>query len=263
MLCSVKQASRLSSRIYPKKLRCSNRVLQQKRSLATTAPCNSSLGQAFPTSPANDETLGAPARHSNPAAEGNIDSGASRTQKTKRPLTAAEKDLIDAMLRVDHAGELGANWIYKGQLAVLGNDAKVGPVIQHMWDQEKFHLKVFDDILANNRVRPTALRPFWEAAGYALGAGTALIGKEAAMACTEAVETVIGQHYNDQLRELLKIDHPEVDKLKIIIKRFRDEELEHLDTAVDHHAHKAPAYPGLTAAISQGCKAAIWVAQRI
>ncbi|KAI8822685.1 COQ7-domain-containing protein [Fimicolochytrium jonesii] len=182
--------------------------------------------------------------------------------RVKRELTETEKDMIAAMLRVDHAGELGANWIYKGQLAVLGGDPKVGPVVQHMWDQEKFHLKVFDSLIGQNRVRPTALRPFWEVAGYVLGAGTALMGKEAAMACTEAVETVIGQHYNDQLRELLKIDHPEVEKLRGVIKRFRDEELEHLDTAVIHDAKEAPAYPGLTAAISQGCKAAIWVATR-
>ncbi|KAI9005343.1 ubiquinone biosynthesis protein Coq7, partial [Gaertneriomyces semiglobifer] len=178
------------------------------------------------------------------------------------PLTKEQKDFIASMLRVDHAGELGANWIYKGQLAVLGKDPHLNSVIQHMWDQEKVHLKAFDDILGDNRVRPTALRPLWEAAGYALGAGTALIGKEAAMACTEAVETVIGQHYNDQLRELLKIDHPEVHKLREVIKRFRDEELEHLDTAVDHDAQKAPAYPGLTAAIQQGCKVAIWIAAR-
>ncbi|TPX62022.1 hypothetical protein SpCBS45565_g07098 [Spizellomyces sp. 'palustris'] len=183
--------------------------------------------------------------------------------RVKRPLTEKEKALIAAMLRVDHAGELGANWIYKGQMAVLGKDPKVGPVVQHMWDQEKFHLKVFDDMIAANRVRPTALRPFWEVAGYALGAGTALLGKEAAMACTEAVETVIGEHYNDQLRELLKIDHPEVDKLREVIKQFRDEELEHLDTAVDHEAKHAPVYPGLTAVIQQGCKAAIWIATRI
>ncbi|KAJ3044009.1 ubiquinone biosynthesis monooxygenase Coq7 [Rhizophlyctis rosea] len=111
-------------------------------------------------------------------------------------------------------------------------------MIQHMWDQEKLHLSVFDDLLSKNRVRPTALRPFWEMAGFALGAGTALLGKEAAMACTEAVETVIGHHYNDQLRELLKINHPEVDKLRLIIKRFRDEELEHLDTAVEEDAKK-------------------------
>lgn len=66
-----------------------------------------------------------------------------------------------------------------------------------MWEQEKIHLQYFDKALADNRVRPTALRPVWEVLGFALGASSALLGKEAAMACTEAVETVIGQHYNE------------------------------------------------------------------
>ncbi|KAJ3011133.1 ubiquinone biosynthesis monooxygenase Coq7 [Thoreauomyces humboldtii] len=168
------------------------------------------------------------------------------------------------MLRVDQAGELGANYIYAGQLAVFRQtNPPLAPVIQHMWDQEKFHLQTFDELIGKNRVRPTALRPVWEAAGWALGAGTALIGKEAAMACTEAVETVIGEHYNDQLRDLLKIDHPEVAKLRGVIKQFRDEELEHLDTAVDHDAKLAPVYEGLNAVIQQGCRVAIWVAARV
>ena len=38
----------------------------------------------------------------------------------------------------------------------------------------------------------------------ALGFGTALMGKEAAMACTVAVEDAIGTHYSDQLRSLLE-----------------------------------------------------------
>ncbi|KAJ3116149.1 hypothetical protein HK098_006676 [Nowakowskiella sp. JEL0407] len=155
-----------------------------------------------------------------------------------KKLTAQQKELISRILRVDHAGELGADWIYRGQLAVLRKNPKVGPVIQHMWDQEKHHLRTFDNLLAENRVRPSLLRPFWEVAGFALGAGTAMLGKETAMACTEAIETVIGEHYNDQLRELLKIDTPEIDKLKTVIQRFRDEELEHLNTAVDHDAQK-------------------------
>lgn len=86
-------------------------------------------------------------------------------------------------------------------MAILGND-KVGPLIQHMWDQEKDHLAAFENMMPNYRVRPTALLPIWHLAGFAIGAGSALIGgKEGAMAATVAVETVITEHYNDQVRK--------------------------------------------------------------
>ncbi|KAJ1972881.1 ubiquinone biosynthesis monooxygenase Coq7 [Dimargaris xerosporica] len=165
-------------------------------------------------------------------------------------LNDRQKDLLSSMLRVNQAGEIGANYIYMGQHA-------------HMWEQEKKHLYVFDNFIGDNRVRPTLLRPVWTTAGYILGLGTALIGKEAAMACTEAVETVIGNHYDDQLRELLKIDHPEVENLRQIIKEFRDDELEHLDTAVEHDAHQAPVYRGLSEVIKKGCKVCIEIAKRV
>ena len=111
-------------------------------------------------------------------------------------LTREQLAKIRQMLRVNQAGEIGANYIYKGQLRILSNDS-VKPLLQDMLEQERIHLKVFDSILSENRARPSALRPIWEIAGYALGVGTALLGKEAAMACTEAVETAIGQHYNE------------------------------------------------------------------
>lgn len=112
------------------------------------------------------------------------------------------RQLVDRMIRVDHAGEFGADRIYAGQMAVLGKSS-VGPIIKHMWEQEKHHLQTFERLVVKHRVRPTLLMPFWNIAGFALGAGTALLGKEGAMACTVAVEEVIGQHYNNQLRELL------------------------------------------------------------
>ncbi|KAJ3115110.1 ubiquinone biosynthesis monooxygenase Coq7 [Phlyctochytrium bullatum] len=172
--------------------------------------------------------------------------------------------MLEAMLRVDHAGEIGADSIYRGQLAILQKDPKSGPVIQHMWDQEKRHLQVLEELLGRNRVRPSALRPLWETMGFALGAGTALLGSRAAMACTEAVEEVIGEHYNDQIRELLKLEpNEEIQKLIELIREFRDEELGHLDIAVTHEAKMAPVYDPLTMIIKQGCKAAIWVASRV
>lgn len=125
-----------------------------------------------------------------------------------RELTQYEKDIISPMIRVDQSGEVGAYYIYKGQIAVLGGDPKLRPLLEMMWDQEKHHLKLFSDLVGEHRVRPSLLRPLWEVAGFAVGAGTALLGKEAAMACTEAVETVIGDHYNEQLRELHELKDP-------------------------------------------------------
>uniref|UniRef100_A0A2M4C0J9 5-demethoxyubiquinone hydroxylase, mitochondrial n=1 Tax=Anopheles marajoara TaxID=58244 RepID=A0A2M4C0J9_9DIPT len=170
--------------------------------------------------------------------------------------------LIDSILRVDHAGEVGANQIYRGQMAVLGH-TKAGKTIQHMWEQEKVHKEEFDRLLYKYRARPTALLPFWNVAGFALGAGTALLGEKAAMACTVAVESVIVEHYNDQLRKLM--DDPTFgDKeLLALIRRFRDEEQEHHDTGLEHGAEQAPFYQALTDVIKFGCRTAIKIAERI
>ncbi|KAJ3129943.1 ubiquinone biosynthesis monooxygenase Coq7 [Irineochytrium annulatum] len=185
-------------------------------------------------------------------------------KQEKQGLTDKDRDMLASFLRVDHAGELGAEAIYRGQLAILGNDAKAGPVIQDMADQERKHKKVMDRLLAENRVRPTALAPVWEVAGLVLGAGTALMGAQAAMACTEAVEEVIGEHYNDQIRELIKLEaDPEVAKLSEIIREFRDDELGHKEIATLNDAKSAPGYDPLVAVIKQGCRTAIWIASRI
>ena len=140
-----------------------------------------------------------------------------------------------------------------------------------MWDQEVHHLETFDRLLAHHRVRPTAMRPLWNVAGYALGVATALLGPKAAMACTEAVETEIGDHYNSQLRTLLAMcrDSPEllergeIKELVDTIRTFRDDELEHLDTAVAHDAKQADGYEILHNMIRGGCKAAIFVSEKI
>ncbi|XP_059045456.1 5-demethoxyubiquinone hydroxylase, mitochondrial [Achroia grisella] len=168
---------------------------------------------------------------------------------------------LDKMIRVDHAGELGADRIYAGQMAVLGSTAE-GPLIKHMWEQEKRHREKFEQLINDYRVRPTALTPIWNIAGFVLGAGTALLGKEAAMACTVAVETVIVDHYNDQLRTLM--EDPNIDKdILDTITKFRDEEQEHHDTGIDHGAEQAPFYKALTEVIKTGCKVAIEISKRV
>lgn len=167
----------------------------------------------------------------------------------------------DTMIRVDQAGEFGATRIYAGQLAVMGDRGPHSAEIRAMAEQEAGHRAEFDALMAKRGVRPTALQPFWNVAGYALGAGTALLGPEAAMACTAAVETEIDKHYSDQLDELeAEGDDPE---LADMIHRFREDEREHLDAALEAGAEKAPAYPLLSAAIRLGCKVAIRVSEKI
>ncbi|RDV02722.1 demethoxyubiquinone hydroxylase family protein [Sphingorhabdus pulchriflava] len=164
-----------------------------------------------------------------------------------------------SMIRVDQAGEYGATRIYAGQLAMLGDRHPAARSIAHMAEQERRHLDAFDRLMAERGVRPTALQPFWNVAGFALGAVTAAIGPEAAMACTVAVETEIDAHYREQLAELGESDP----SLSAMIEEFRQEEVEHKETALAAGAEQAPAYPLMSAAIRLGCRAAIALSKRI
>ncbi|MDE8651819.1 demethoxyubiquinone hydroxylase family protein [Novosphingobium album (ex Liu et al. 2023)] len=163
------------------------------------------------------------------------------------------------MVRVDQAGEYGATRIYAGQMAVMGSRAPHSALVAGMAAQEADHLDRFDAIMARRGVRPTALQPLWSVAGYALGAATALIGPEAAMACTSAIETEIDLHYTRQLEDLGDGD-PELSEA---IREFRDDEREHRDTALAAGAERAPAYPLLSGAIRLGCRLAIRLSERI
>lgn len=167
------------------------------------------------------------------------------------------------MLRVDQAGEYGATRIYAGQLAVMGDRAPHAAQIAAMAGQEAGHRERFDALIAARGVRPTALQPLWSVAGYALGAATALIGPEAAMACTAAIEEEIDRHYSAQLDELGQGEDSEDPELSAMIAEFRDDEREHHATALAAGAERAPGYPLLSGAIRLGCRMAIRLSERV
>jgi ubiquinone biosynthesis monooxygenase Coq7 len=162
------------------------------------------------------------------------------------------------MIRVDHAGEYGAVRIYQGQLAVLKKGA-AADTIRHMAEQEERHLKAFDKLVNDRKVRPTALEPVWRVAGFALGAATALMGEKAAFACTAAVEEVIDEHYAGQVAALEGKD----DALKATVADFRADEIAHRDTALEQGAEQAPGYKLLSETIKAGCRMAIKLSERI
>ncbi|CAK7213337.1 ubiquinone biosynthesis monooxygenase Coq7 [Sporothrix bragantina] len=204
-------------------------------------------------------------------------SGPSSTSEAKprrKPLTKEQRDFLSSALRVNQTGELAATLIYAAQTPlVVRQHPHLRPLMKHMYDQEVGHLKTFNKLIAKHRVRPTALYPLWSVMATGLGWSTAFMGREAAMACTEAVETEIGTHYNGQIRELLEMTAqweeegyevgPELGELITTLRRIRDEELEHLDHAVDNDAKKAEPHWLLTGVIRLGCRSAIWVSERV
>jgi ubiquinone biosynthesis monooxygenase Coq7 len=179
-----------------------------------------------------------------------------------QPGLGAGRARLAEILRVDHAGELAAVHIYRGQQAVFSatqGKAALGEAFAALREQEAEHLKAFDSLLAARGVRPSLLTPVWRLAAFALGAGTALLGEKAAHACTDAVEQVIGEHYAGQVEELRERE-PE---LAARLDQFREDELKHQAEAVQEGAREAPGYAPLSAVIRAGCRAAIRTAEKI
>ncbi|EEH41060.1 catabolite repression protein CAT5 [Paracoccidioides lutzii Pb01] len=196
-------------------------------------------------------------------------------------LTPSQRTYLSRALRVNQAGELAATLIYAAQTPPLTrSNPHLRPLMKHMYDQEANHFATFNELCAKHRVRPTVMYPVWQVAATVLGWSTGLMGREAAMACTEAVETEIGGHYNEQVREILGWlegegggvggegkgadgGRRELEQLVQTLRRIRDEELEHLDHAVENDAKEARPYDLLVNVVRLGCRAAIKISQRV
>ncbi|KAB8261221.1 ubiquinone biosynthesis protein COQ7-domain-containing protein [Aspergillus pseudonomiae] len=196
------------------------------------------------------------------------------SSKPKYVLSQKQREFLDSALRVNQAGELAATLIYKAQTPqVVRSHPHLRPLMKHMYDQEAGHFSTFNQMVAKHQVRPTAMYPIWEVAATFLGWSTGAMGREAAMACTEAVETEIGSHYNEQVREILswqaeaerrgeELDD-ELKDMLATFRRIRDEELEHLDHAVENDAKEARPYDPLVCVIRLGCRAAINISEKV
>lgn len=198
-----------------------------------------------------------PANSTTPPKEDGLEKTTKRGLRRK-PGDPVRGEMLARMVRVNQAGEFGAVRIYQGQLAVLGQRS-CAPTLRKMAAQEQEHLKTFDRLLVERRVRPTLLRPLWDVAGFALGAGSALLGEKAAMACTVAVEEVIEEHYAGQA-ETLGSDEPE---LRQVIEKYREDEIEHRDVGLANGANEHPLYPVLVSSIKAGTRLAIWLSTRL
>ena len=171
-----------------------------------------------------------------------------------RPDFTTPKDIIQKMIRVDHAGEYGARRIYEGQLSLPLNQEATN-TIQHMLQQEELHLSYFSQLLLERKVRPTILIPLWHVIGYILGKGSVMIGSKAAMLVTQSIEEVIEQHYQHQIDYLES--HNIEKELLSRIKQFQLEEVEHRDTALVFGSNEVACGSMISRVIKYMCNVAI------
>ena len=173
-----------------------------------------------------------------------------------------DKKTLEEIIRVDHAGERGAIKIYEGQLLALKTirqDETLREKIEEMKEHEKEHLEYFEKEIQKRKIKPTYLLPLWDVMGVALGFGTALLGKKAAMLCTASVEEVIEDHYQSQLK---KLANDEMD-LKAKIEKFKEEEVSHKNIAYESGATNKGLYSVMDKVIRTGSRIAITISEKI
>ena len=172
------------------------------------------------------------------------------------------KKILEEIIRVDHAGERGAIKIYEGQLLALKTikqDSELREKIEEMKEQEKEHLAYFEEEIQKRKIKPTYLLPLWDVMGVALGFGTALLGKKAAMLCTASVEEVIEKHYQDQIKKLGNDESA----LKAKIKKFKEDESNHKNIANEAGATNKGLYSIMDKIIQTSSRIAITVSEKI
>ena len=172
------------------------------------------------------------------------------------------KKTLEEIIRVDHAGERGAIKIYEGQLLALKTikeDENLKNIIEEMKEQEKEHLEYFEREIHKRKIKPTSLLPLWDMMGVALGFGSALVGKKAALLCTASVEEVIDEHYNNQLK---KLGNDEKD-LKKKIEKFKGDEVHHKNIAYEAGATNKGLYSIMDKIIRTGSRIAITISEKI
>ena len=169
---------------------------------------------------------------------------------------------VEEIIRVDHAGERGAIKIYEGQLLALKTikqDSDLQTIIEEMKQHEKEHLEYFEKEIQIRKIKPTYFLPLWDVLGVALGFGSALLGKKAAMLCTASVEEVIENHYQNQINKL----GDDEKKLKENIEKFKSDETNHKNIAYDSGATNKGFYSIMDKIIKTGSKIAINISEKV
>lgn len=150
-------------------------------------------------------------------------------------LDARQKAHAAGLMRVNHAGEVAAQALYRGH-ATVARDKSIEEQMQRAADEEFDHLAWCEQRIKELGEEPSRLSPLWYAGAYAIGAASGALGDKWSLGFIAETERQVCAHLETHLERL-----PEEDaKSRAIVKQMRDEEAEHGENAVAAGAAKLP-----------------------
>jgi ubiquinone biosynthesis monooxygenase Coq7 len=179
------------------------------------------------------------------------------TSKTSSKSANRKPDrTIRRILKVNHAGEFGAIRIYGAQIFVARwFFPDIVAALQAMREDEIEHCHLFRHEMPARSPRPCRVMSLWSLGGYALGFLTALCGRNMVWICTEAVESTVHRHLEDQMAFLQTRDA----ELHTLISSIQEQELAHLREAENNQKSKGLAHALFLPVVGSLTNLMIWL----
>ena len=153
----------------------------------------------------------------------------------EQPLTTSQKSHAAGLMRINHAGEVAAQALYRGHAAVA-RDTGIEQQMQESAAEEYDHLAWCEQHIQELGEKPSKLSPIWYAGAYAIGAASGVLGDKWSLGFIAETEKQVVEHLESHLDGLPADDM----RSRAIIEQMRDEEAEHGQKAIAAGAADLP-----------------------
>ena len=147
-------------------------------------------------------------------------------QAQDKEIDEQETRHISGLMRVNNAGEVAAQGLYRGQAATARTE-QVKRNMLHAAEEENEHLNWCQTRLEELGARRSLMDPFWYLGSYAIGFGAGLIGDKWSLGFVEQTEIQVTDHLQKHLDQLPEQDQ----RSERILRQMKDDEMRHAENA--------------------------------
>ncbi|HWQ94237.1 MAG TPA: 2-polyprenyl-3-methyl-6-methoxy-1,4-benzoquinone monooxygenase [Gammaproteobacteria bacterium] len=160
---------------------------------------------------------------------------APKTQDDVTALSASQRDAAARLMRVNHAGEVAAQALYRGH-AVTARTEALRSHMERAAEEETDHLAWCEQRLEELGSRTSLLNPLWYAGSFAIGALAGLVGDKWSLGFVAETEHQVVKHLEDHLTRLPAED----EQSRAILEQMRKDEAQHATVAIEAGAAELP-----------------------